>query len=389
LNWPEPVLFSSLAATVAAIALAFGAAALISLALTPALRGSALRWNWLDRPDGRRKLHAAAVPPVGGMAVLPALAGGFALALLLPGVEWLRAEPGQSALHLLAATAAVAAVGLLDDIYSVRPSVKLVVQAAAGLYLYGHGYDVSVVSNPLGEPFVLGWLSLPLTVLWVVGLSNAFNLIDGLDGLAAGVGFFASSVVFMFAVLNDRWEIALFSAALAGALLGFLRYNFSPASVFLGDSGSLSVGFVLAALSLRGSSKSSTAVAVIAPLLALGFPIVDTALAMLRRTLAGRSILEGDADHIHHRMVRMGMRPRQAVILLYVVTALFGGMALMAMTGHADAVGFALVSFAVVTWTGIRRLARGRAPAGVAAAGEATETPRHGEPSSSPSSVSL
>jgi UDP-GlcNAc:undecaprenyl-phosphate/decaprenyl-phosphate GlcNAc-1-phosphate transferase len=360
-NWPQPIGFSSLATVLAAVGLAFGAGALLALALTPALRDSALRWGWLDRPDGRRKLHAAAVPPVGGVAVLLALAGGFGLALLLPGVDWSAADRGNSALHLLAATAAVAAVGLLDDIRSLRPVAKLLVQTAAGLYLYAHGYDVSVISNPLGQPFVLGALSLPLTVLWVVGLSNAFNLIDGLDGLAAGVGFFANSVVFIFAVLNERWEIALFSAALAGALLGFLRYNFSPASVFLGDSGSLSVGFVLAALSLRGSSKSSTAVAVVAPLLALGFPILDTALAMLRRLMAGRSILEADADHIHHRMLRLGLQPRQAVMMLYAVTALFGAIALLAMTGHADAVAFAVLSFAVVTWTGIRRLAKGRA----------------------------
>ena len=363
MNWPPPVGFSSLATTLAAVALAFGAAALSSLALTRALRDSALRRGWLDRPDGRRKLHAAAVPPVGGVAVLLALVAGFALSLLVPGVDWSAADQGNSALHLLAATAAVAAVGLLDDIYSVRPSVKLLVQTAAGLHLYWHGYGVSVVSNPLGQPFVLGGLSLPLTLLWVVGLSNAFNLIDGLDGLAAGVGFCANCVVFFFAVLNGRWEIALFSAALAGALLGFLRFNFSPASVFLGDSGSLSIGFVLAALSLRGSSKSSTAVAVIAPLLALGFPIVDTALAMLRRLMAGRSILEADADHIHHRMLRIGLRPRQAVMLLYAVTALFGVMALLAMTDHANAVGFAVFSFAIVTWTGIRRLAKGRAGA--------------------------
>ena len=364
MNWPEPIGFSSLATALAAVVLALGAGALLSLALTPLLRDSALRRGWLDRPDGRRKLHAAAVPPVGGMAVLPALAGGLALALLLPGVDFSLADPENSVLHLLAATAAVAAVGLLDDIYSVRPWAKLLVQAAAGLYLCAHGYGVSVISNPLGEPFVLGGLSVPLTVLWVVGLSNAFNLIDGLDGLAAGVGFFANCVVFIFAVLNERWEIALFSAALAGALLGFLRYNFSPATVFLGDSGSLSIGFMLAALSLRGSSKSSTVVAVIAPLLALGFPIVDTALAMLRRLMAGRSILEADADHIHHRMLRLGLQPRQAVILLYAVTALFGAMALLAMTGHANAVGFAVLWFAAVTWIGIRRLARGRARPG-------------------------
>ena len=336
---------------------AAGGGLVLALALTPLARAAGRRFDVVDRPDGRRKLHASAVPRLGGLAVLLSFACAFAAVALLPGAAIFGEVEWTAALHLLVATAAVAIVGLADDVVGIGPWTKLLAQVAAGLYLFNHGYAVFLVSNPLGEPLALGWSSLPLTVLWIVAVSNAFNLIDGLDGLAAGVGISASAVVFAFAVLNERWEIALLAAALAGALFGFLRYNFSPASIFLGDAGSLSVGLVLAALSLRGSVKGSMAVTLVAPLLALGFPIVDTLMAMLRRMLGGRSILEADADHIHHRMLRMGMSARQAVVMLYGFTALFGMIGLLAATAHTEIVGVAVVSFTAVTWAGIRRLA--------------------------------
>jgi hypothetical protein len=190
-----------------------------------------------------------------------------------------------------------------------------------------------------------------------VGMSNAFNLIDGLDGLAAGVGLFSTSSVLVAALLNDRPEIALSAAALAGALLGFLRYNFGTATIFLGDCGSLFVGFALAGLAVRGSMKSSTAIAVAAPLLALALPILDTALAALRRLLRGRSIFEADADHIHHRLLRRGLSPKSVVIVLYGVAALFGTLSLLSMSGHSQATGLVMIVFAATTWVGLRQLA--------------------------------
>jgi UDP-GlcNAc:undecaprenyl-phosphate GlcNAc-1-phosphate transferase len=247
-------------------------------------------------------------------------------------------------------------VGLLDDLFGVPPLLKILVQGAAGLYLYYNGYQIRLVSNPFGETWNLGILSLPITLLWFAGISNAFNLIDGLNGLAAGVGLFSTSIVFILALMNDRWEIVLLSVVLAGALLGFLRYNFGSASVFLGDSGALFVGFALAALAVRGSMKSSTAVAVLAPLLALGLPIVDTSMALLRRLVGRKSLLAPDADHIHHRIVRMGLTQQRAVVILYGVTALFGALSLLTMTGQSHATGLAAVVFTLVTWIGIRQL---------------------------------
>jgi UDP-GlcNAc:undecaprenyl-phosphate/decaprenyl-phosphate GlcNAc-1-phosphate transferase len=357
LPWREPIEFASVADAALALLLALLCSTVVSYVLTPLVRGFAAARGWVDSPDGRRKLHAAPVPRVGGLAVFAALVAGSAAAvLLLPGVRRVAGAADESPAHLLAAALGICLLGLIDDRRSLSPRVKLAAEAVAGLYVYAHGYAVLLVSNPFGPTFALGWLSLPVTVLWVVGLTNAFNLIDGLDGLAAGVGLFASSVVLVFALLNGHPDIAILSIALAGALLGFLRYNFSPASVFLGDCGSLTLGFVLAALSLRGSMKGPVVVAVATPLLALGFPLLDTALALLRRLWGGRSILAADADHIHHRIVRRGLTPRRAVILLYGVTAFFGAVALVALTDRPGAVVLAVIACSSVTWWGIRVL---------------------------------
>jgi UDP-GlcNAc:undecaprenyl-phosphate/decaprenyl-phosphate GlcNAc-1-phosphate transferase len=339
------------------ILLMFSAAFFLSLTLTPLVRDLALAQGWLDRPDGRRKTHRLAVPRLGGIAVHLAFALSFAAALtVFRDAPWLGPPVPAAFLHLLAACTSVMLVGLLDDLFGVPPLLKILVQAVAGLYLYHNGYQIRLVSNPLGETLNLGVLSLPVTLVWFAGISNAFNLIDGLNGLAAGVGLFSTSIVFILALMNDRWEIVVLSVVLAGALLGFLRYNFGSASIFLGDSGSLFVGFALAALAVRGSMKSSTAVAVLAPLLALGFPIVDTSMALLRRLVGRKGLLEADADHIHHRIVRMGLTQQRAVIILYGVTALFGALSLLTMTGQSHAIGLAAVVFTLVTWIGIRQL---------------------------------
>ena len=342
---------------VKSILLLFSLAFFLSLALTPLVRDLALAEGFVDRPDGRRKTHRTAVPRLGGIAVHLAFALAFGAALtVFRDAAWLGPPVPAAFLHLLAAGTLVMLVGLLDDLFGVPPLVKIVVQAAAGLYLYYNGYQIRLVSNPFGDTLNLGVLSLPITLLWFAGVSNAFNLIDGLDGLAAGVGLFSTSIVFILALMNDRWEIVVLSVVLAGALLGFLRYNFSSASIFMGDSGSLFVGFALAALAVRGSMKSSTAVAVLAPLLALGFPIVDTSMALLRRLVGRKGLLEADADHIHHRIVRMGLTQQRTVVILYGVTALFGALSLLTMTGQSHAIGLAAVVFTLVTWIGIRQL---------------------------------
>jgi UDP-GlcNAc:undecaprenyl-phosphate GlcNAc-1-phosphate transferase len=204
--------------------------------LTPLVRGLAVRRGLLDRPDGRRKAHPTPVPRLGGLAVYASFlaASGVVLALVQDTTAFGPAFR-EAFLHLAVAGTAVVLIGLADDLHGVKPAAKLLVQGLAALYLYGNGYRVGLLSNPFGERFDLGLLSLPITLLWFIGASNAFNLIDGLDGLAAGIGLFATATVFVTALINDSWETSLLAAALGGALIGFLRYNLSPASIFLGD----------------------------------------------------------------------------------------------------------------------------------------------------------
>jgi UDP-GlcNAc:undecaprenyl-phosphate/decaprenyl-phosphate GlcNAc-1-phosphate transferase len=336
-------------------------AALTALTLTPLTRNFARTRGWMDRPDGGRKRHLAPVPRIGGVAVFGSFLLTISVLLVLEPQGFLPGTSLASAcIPVLLGGAAVMLIGLLDDIRGVPPWAKLLVQALAALYLYYCGFRIDAVSNPIGGQTVsLGVFALPLTVIWFVGMSNAFNLIDGLDGLAAGIGLFSTTTLFIAAVVNERWEIVLLSAALGGALLGFLRYNFNPASIFLGDSGSLFVGFALAAFAIRGSMKSSAAIAVAAPLLALAVPIADALIAVLRRAIAGRRLFEADGDHIHHRMVRLGFTPRGAVITLYGFAALFGALSLLTMTGRSQVIGVVVIASSVVTWIGIQQLGYG------------------------------
>lgn len=328
------------------------------LALTPAVGWLCRRQGWLDLPDGERKLHTIPMPRLGGVAVYASLVLAFGCyAYFLPEEGWSVQNILDVYLPLLVACGAVMLVGVADDIRGVRPIVKIAVQAAAATYLYMHGHQIAIISNPLlGDPIELGWLSFPLTILWFVGLSNAFNLIDGLDGLAAGVALFATGTLYVAAVGNQRESAAVVIAALAGALLGFLRYNFNPATIFLGDSGSLFIGFALAAFSIRSSMKATTAIAVGAPLFALALPILDVGLAIARRFVAGYGIFHSDRRHIHHRLLYLGLTPRRAVMYLYGAAAVFGSIALVTTTGR-DQVKWALaIGAGLVTWVAITKL---------------------------------
>ena len=268
--------------------------------LTPLVARLAVARGWLDEPDGQRKMHPRPVPAVGGIAVFVA----FALTLVLLAVVGQRSLDGalnQAApyLPLLVAGFVVSATGLVDDVRGVPPLAKLAVQTGAAVFLYFQGFQIQVISNPLNGGIELGVWALPVTVLWLVGMSNAFNLIDGLDGLAAGLGLVATLGLLAAAALNGRWETAVVAAALAGALLGFLPYNFNPARVFLGDCGSLPVGFTLAAIAVQSSIRTSAAIAVAVPLLALALPILDVGLSVVRRFVRRRPVFGADRDHIH------------------------------------------------------------------------------------------
>jgi UDP-GlcNAc:undecaprenyl-phosphate GlcNAc-1-phosphate transferase len=339
--------------TVAAFLLALAAA----LALTPVARLLAVRLGVLDHAQGARKVHCAPTPRLGGVAIVVAFYLALALVLLLDGdarALWL-ADDGL-AWAIAAGGLAIAALGLRDDVKGVPARTKLAVELAVAGLLFAAGLRIDAVALPLLGTVQLGWLSLPVTLLWVAGVTNAVNLIDGLDGLAAGVAGLAAAATGLLAILGGSPLVALPAAALAGAAAGFLRYNFNPATTFMGDTGSLFLGFVLAALSLKLQQGPSTAIGLLASVLVLGVPLVDTSLAVVRRALRGAPIFGADRGHIHHRLLAGGLSHRAAVLVLYATSVLLAaGGVLVALGGEAAGLAV-LCSMAVAGLAALSRI---------------------------------
>ena len=295
-------------------------AALAALAGTPLVRAAAARLGLVAKPTAR-SMHREPVPHLGGLAIFT----GFALAALL-GLGW--DDPEVAA--VLLGGVVMLAVGLADDLLDLPPVVKLAGQIAAALVAVTHGIRISVLTNPLGmltpsggdDLLVLGAWGIPLTVLWIVAVSNVINLIDGLDGLAAGIASIAALTLLVVAVQTGQpVEVVMLTAALAGSTLGFLPFNFNPAKIFMGDTGALFIGYALATVSVVGLLKSAAAVALAVPIIVLGLPIADTALAIIRRLQAGRPVMAADRDHLHHRLIKLGFSHRDAVLVMYLITA--------------------------------------------------------------------
>jgi len=324
--------------------------------LTPLLRRICERYRLVDEPRDDRRLHVKPIPRLGGVAIFISVL--LALSGLL-SVNNLVTEAVQANLHKLVAFlicgTLVLALGVYDDVRGAGPHVKFVGLAIVAVLFYILGGRISGLSIPfvggVGLPPVVGLL---LTMIWVVGVANAFNLIDGVDGLAAGSALFSSLVILVVSLLQGYSYITVVSLVMIGALAGFLRYNFNPASIFLGDSGALFVGFSLAALSIQGSTKASTAVAVAIPVFAFALPVVDTGVTIARRFISGRSIFKGDREHIHHMLLARGWSQRRVVLVLYGVSAAFGLMAMMFVSTSSPVIAMSLfvVGVAVVTAVG-------------------------------------
>jgi UDP-GlcNAc:undecaprenyl-phosphate GlcNAc-1-phosphate transferase len=230
------------------------------------------------------------------------------------------------------------------------------VQFGVGGLVYAVGYRIDVIANPFGAPIELGWLGLPFTPLWIAGVINALNLIDGLDGLAGGVAFISLLTVFCGAAVNGYPLMMLVSAALAGAVLAFLFFNFNPASIFMGDTGSMFLGFVLATASIQAHHKASTAIALAIPVVALGIPILDTVLAMARRAARGAPLFAADRGHIHHRLLALGLSQREAVLLIYAAATVLGAAALALAAASASQALILLTGLALAILFVLRRL---------------------------------
>jgi UDP-GlcNAc:undecaprenyl-phosphate GlcNAc-1-phosphate transferase len=301
------------------------------LVLTPLLRRFCERRGLVDEPRDDRRVHLTAVPRLGGVAIFLSVSIALSVLLLIDNLltQALRPQWREIAV-LLGCGFLVLCLGVYDDLRGAGATVKFLGLGAITTLFYLLGGRIEGLSIPfvgaVNLPPVVGYLA---TLVWVVGIANAFNLIDGMDGLAAGSALFSSLLLLIVALIQGRPVVAVVGLALSGALAGFLRYNFNPASIFLGDSGSLFVGFALAALSIQGAQKATTAVAVAIPLLAFALPVVDTGVTIARRLVNGKPIFKGDREHIHHMLLARGWSQRRVVLVLYGVSAAFGLLAML------------------------------------------------------------
>jgi UDP-GlcNAc:undecaprenyl-phosphate GlcNAc-1-phosphate transferase len=335
-----------------ALVILAGTSFAVSLLLTPVVRNLFRGVGLVDQPD-TRKLHAEPIPRVGGIPILIAFLGAYIVLLLLP-LEANRSIRAAfpTAVRLLPACVLIFIVGLIDDLRPVRPWQKLSGQLAAGCLAVWGGIEIHSMAGH-AIPSAIGG---PLTIMWLIACTNAFNLIDGVDGLAAGIGLFASVTTLLCALVQGRMDMALAIVPLVGALLGFLRFNFNPASIFLGDSGSLLVGFLLGCYAVVWSQKSVTILGLAAPLMALAIPLLDTSLAVVRRFLRRQPIFGADREHIHHKLLARGLAPRSVALILY---ALCGVAAIFSISanflGDQFAIAIILI-FCGAAWFGIRHL---------------------------------
>ncbi len=323
-------------------AAAFVIAAAVSALSTPLIVRLAMRLGIVDADGHDRRMHALPTPRVGGIAVF----FGFAFALfavlgvaLVSPFALLPAADQFDAIHrlvgLLFGSLLILGVGIWDDVMQMRPRNKLFAQIVVALISMLYGFVIPGITNPFDHNPATNWIDfpiwvgVPLTLLWYVGMMNAINFLDGLDGLLAGVAAISSLFLFVIAVLHANPVVALVVVALTGAALGFLPYNFNPARIILGDAGSLFIGYVFATVSIIGASKTAIAISVVVPLLVLALPVLDTAAAIVRRARSGKRISEADRGHFHHQLIfRFGLNVRQAVLLLYAVCFVLGAVAL-------------------------------------------------------------
>ena len=300
------------------VAAALVTAMVVALIATPVVKSLAFKVGAVDVPKDNRRMHDHPIPRMGGLAIF----FGFILSVLL------YVEMTPQLRGMLLGGVIIVVLGIFDDIYALGAKFKLVIQIVAALVAVLSGNVIQILSNPnVLSPnpwWDLGWLSYPATVLWIVAITNAVNLIDGLDGLACGVSTISSMTMLVIALTVAEPDVALLMAALAGGCIGFLPYNLNPAKIFMGDTGSTFLGFILATVSIEGLFKSYAIISFAVPFLMLGLPIFDTCFAILRRVSHGQSPMAPDRGHIHHRLIDMGFNQKQAVAVLYIISAILG-----------------------------------------------------------------
>ena len=301
---------------VLALAVAFG----ISFIVTPVVKSFAMQVGAIDIPDKERHLHSHPIPRMGGLAIFI----GFFLSVLL------FANITAQVRGILLGAILIVVVGAIDDVLNLNAWLKFGIQILAAVVAVLHGVIINVVSNPLmltsQQAMTIGILAVPVTILWIVGVTNSVNLIDGLDGLACGVSTIASLSMLVVALIvpDSNINVAIILAALCGACLGFIPYNLNPAKIFMGDTGALLLGYILATVSVIGMFKFYALVTFVVPVLALAIPLFDTIFAFVRRALKGQSPFHADRGHLHHKLIDMGLNQKQAVAVLYAISAILG-----------------------------------------------------------------
>ena len=300
------------------VAAALAVALLIAYIATPVVKNLAFKVGAVDVPKDNRRMHKHPIPRMGGLAIFL----GFILSVLifLPLTQQLRG--------MLLGAVIIVVLGIFDDIYALGAKLKFAVQILAALIAVYMGNEITILSNPNifseNPIWVLGPLSVPISVIWIVAITNAVNLIDGLDGLACGISTISSLTMLVIALCVADPSVAILMAALSGACIGFLPYNMNPAKIFMGDTGSTFLGFIMAVTSINGLFKLYNIISFAVPFLMLGLPIFDTCSAILRRVSHGQSPMAPDRSHVHHKLIDMGFSQKQAVAVLYVISAILG-----------------------------------------------------------------
>lgn len=321
--------------------------------ITPIVIKLSIKFNIVDMPDHKRRIHQKPMPRIGGVAIVISMFIGFLIYYIItkdiPSIALNKAFLGY-----LIGGIIIALMGFIDDIKNLRARHKFIFQLLAAIIVYVFGIRISGIKIPFiyADIINFGFLDFPITLLWIVGITNAVNLIDGLDGLAAGISAIsATALLVIFITTSASLEAIIIAAVLVGASLGFLPYNFNPAKTFMGDVGSNFLGYTLSILSILGFAKGYAMLAIIAPILALGVPIFDTLFAMVRRFIKGEPMLKPDGGHIHHRLIKMGLSQRQAVFVLYTITSILCVVAVVIVS--ADVWKFLLLVLIIICFISI------------------------------------
>jgi UDP-GlcNAc:undecaprenyl-phosphate/decaprenyl-phosphate GlcNAc-1-phosphate transferase len=335
----------------------FAASLVVSAVLARLVRDVANSHGWATVPESARHMHVRPVPRLGGIAILGSVVLVVTIAAGASSILHLGYSfPSRTFLGLLGPTLVIFGLGLADDFRPLSPYLKFAVQIVAAGWLFLNGCRITRLQLLFGDRELGNVAALLLTVFWVLLITNAFNLLDGLDGLAGGSALFSSLVVFIVSLVTGNTLSEVVTIALAGAIVGFLRYNFNPATIFLGDCGSLVIGFVLGAVSLASSEKASTAVAVAIPVVSFGLPILDTLMAVLRRFLNGKPLFSADDEHIHHKLLQRGLSHRQAVVVLYAVSACFALISLPLLSPKSGMIAVVLSVVGLGVFFGLQHL---------------------------------